>query len=68
VWYSTIGCSIVLIVSLLSSCLLSSQDLGVLEPRLLAPFVSRLLPRLPARLRRGWAEGEEREEEQTTKL
>jgi len=58
VWYSCIGSSLVVIVALLSSCIISSQDLSRLDGGLLAPFVPKMLSRLPQKLRQGWISGD----------
>jgi len=58
VWYSCIGSSLVVIVALLSSCIISSQDLSQLDEGLLAPVVPHILSRLPLKLRQGWKSNE----------
>merc|ERR1712037_453467 len=54
VWYSCIGSSLVVIVALLSSCIVSSQDLSQLDEGLVAPVVPHILSRPPSKLRQGW--------------
>jgi len=69
VWYSCIGSSLVVIVALLSTCIISSQDLNKLDRGLLAPFVPKMLSRLPQKLRQGWISGDSaKEADEDTKV
>lgn len=59
IWYCALGASLALIISLLVTCLHSSQDLSELDQSLLAPCVPWIMRRLPHRLRAGWDDEEE---------
>jgi len=69
IWYSFIGLCLVFIISLTYTCLISSKDLSELDSYLLAPFMSKIMPSLPLKLRQGWRnKWEDNQSEKTTSV